>query len=165
MVQNLTVSESLIWKSSPGHTWRSNDKMVINWACQGHNLYINALLCPQLRRSWRGKLVWACSTVHPSTPPPPTNPQPAPPPPPKYFFFLDLDSLWKKITYSSSPPALRPPPPQFFFYFKFGFIVKTIHLLQPPPTNPHPHTYTRPPSPATSTHTPSTQFFFNLDPL
>ena len=39
------------WAEGQGHTGRSNDKMVINLACPGHNLYINALLCPQLRRS------------------------------------------------------------------------------------------------------------------
>ena len=79
------------WRSS--HTWRSNDKMVINWACQGHNLYISALLRPQLRRSWRGKLVWACCSIHPSNPPlDPThtpNPLHTLPPQKKMFFFVE----------------------------------------------------------------------------
>ena len=95
---NFFLDLDSLWKKSvgwqvegQGHTWRENDdKMVINWACQGHNfhnLYTNALLCPQLWRSWRGKLVWACSSVHPAIPhtlnSAPTPLPPTPPPPKK----------------------------------------------------------------------------------
>ena len=53
-----------------------------NWSCQGHNSYINALLWPQLRRSWRGILVWPVRlSIHLPPPPPQLLP------PKKYFFF------------------------------------------------------------------------------
>ena len=83
------------WRSRSG--WRENDKMVINWACQGHNLhnlYINALLCPRLRRSWRGKLVlglFVCPSIYPVHTPtlrPTRPPPPHPTPTPKKNFFV-----------------------------------------------------------------------------
>ena len=41
--------------------------MVINWACQGHNFYIYAWLCPQLWSSWGGILFGPIHlSIHPS---------------------------------------------------------------------------------------------------
>ena len=73
--------------------------------------------CPQLRRSSKDKLVWACLPVHPSTSAQP--PPPPPPPPPqkkkkkqkkKIFYIWNLCT--KKFTYSSPTPASPSIPPK-----------------------------------------------------
>ena len=87
----------------------------------------------------RGKSVWVCMSVHPSTPPPTARPLPTPrhpatiPTPLKNYIWIICE---KKITYSSPP---HPPPPshplptliKILFYFKFGFIVKKITNSSP----------------------------------
>ena len=82
---------------------------------------------PQLRRSWRGKLAWPVRlSVHLPLP------QRSPPPPQKKKKKkkdLDLDSLYKKFTYSSPPPFHTPPPPpakKSILNLDSGFIVKKI---------------------------------------
>ena len=87
-------------------------------------------------------------STHLPLPHPAPSPSPRPQPPRPHRFFLDLDSLWKKFTYSSPPPPSPPPPPAkkikfgltrpsplrqkkpfFLFSFKSGFIVNRPHQM------------------------------------
>ena len=93
---------------------------------------------PPLRRSWRGNLVWACSSIHPSTPqhthPSPLRPPPTPPPPPKNtkcLFRFGFCVKKKKLTLPL-PASPSPPPPKKIFLFKIGFIVKKITYSRHP---------------------------------
>ena len=62
-----------------------------------------------LRESSRDKLVWACSSVHPSTPP---TPPPCTPPPPQNKFFFRFGFFVEKIRLLYPPPPFPPPTPR-----------------------------------------------------
>ena len=83
--------------------------------------------------------LFVCPSIYPSP-----NPH-SPPPPPrektktKTKVFLDLDSLYKKFTYSSPPPFHTPPPPatRKKKYFKLRFRIHSKKFTNSS-TRPHP---------------------------
>ena len=61
-----------------GHTWRSNDKMVKNWACPGHNFYIYAWISEEFGTVVPWRIGMPCETFVPlvtftNHPPPPPS--------------------------------------------------------------------------------------------
>ena len=75
-------------------------------------------------------MVWACLSVHTSTPPPPrpTHTHPTP-------IFLDLDSVSNKFIHLLLPrlPLPPPPPPPIFFFLIW---IQSIKITYPSPPNP-----------------------------
>ena len=77
--------------------------MVINSACKGHNLYINAVM-PPTSKKLKGQIglgLFACLSIYPPTPP---HCAQTPTPRKKEEIFL------------------------FCFIFRYGYFVKQIHL-------------------------------------